>query len=105
MGCNCKSKQVQSKPQIIREGDITVISQPSKPNYSREEINRAINYVRGVTNAPEERRWTVNFHNSHFSEQLIPSCASCWERVKSRMEHLNQKLTEYEQYESSRQTT
>ena len=103
MGCNCKQKQ-HSRPVIIQEGNVNVISQPSKPNYTRTEINRAINYVRGVNNSPEERKWTVNFHNAHFSEQLIPSCASCWERVKTRMEHLNQKLTEYEQYESSRKT-
>ncbi len=103
MGCNCKQKQ-HSRPVIIQEGNVNVLSQPSKPNYTRNEINRAINYVRGVTNSPEERKWTLNFHNSQFSEQLIPSCASCWERVKTRMEHLNQKLTEYEQYESSRQT-
>jgi hypothetical protein len=101
MGCNCKSGQSQSKPQIIREGNVNVISQPSKPNYTRDEINRAINYVRGVSNSPTDRKWTMDFHNSHFSEKLIPNCSTCWERVKTRMEHLNQKLTEYEQYESS----
>ena len=103
MGCNCKQKQ-HARPQIIREGEINVISEPTKPPYTREEINRAINYVRGITNSPEERKWTINFHNSHFSEQLIPSCSSCWERVKSRMEHFNEKLRFYEEFESRRQT-
>lgn len=104
MGCNCKNKQTQSKPQIIREGQVNVISEPKEPPYTREEINRALNYVRGVTNSPDERKWTINFHNSHFSEQLIPSCSTCWERVKSRMEHFNQTLTFYEEYKSRRET-
>ena len=104
MGCNCKQKQ-SSRPVIIQEGNVNVISQPSKPNYTREEINRAINYVRGITNSAEERKWTMNFHNQHFSDKQIPTCSSCWERVKTRMEHLEQKLSFYEQYESSRKTT
>ena len=76
MGCNCKQKQQHSRPQIIQEGNVNVISEPAKPPFTREEINRALNYVRGVTNSPEERKWTINFHNSHFSEQLIPSSVS-----------------------------
>ena len=105
MGCNCKQKQqTYSKPQIIREGDVMEIREPAKPDYTRAEINRAIDYVRGISNSAEERKFTINFHNKHFSEQLVPSCSTCWERVKTRMEHLNQKLSFYEQYEASRQT-
>lgn len=104
MGCNCKQKQ-HSRPQIIQEGTVNVISEPAKPPYSREEINRAINYVRGISNSSQERKWTIDFHNSHFSEQLIPTCSTCWERVKTRMEHFNQKLTFYEEYESRRTTS
>jgi hypothetical protein len=104
MGCNCKSQQVQSRPQIIREGTVNIVSQPSKPNYTREQIDRALNYVREITNSPMERKWTMDFHNSQFSDHQVPNCVNCWERVKTRMEHLNEKLTEYEQYESSRTT-
>lgn len=105
MGCNCKSnQQVQRKPQIITVNDVTEIVEPAKPPYTREELNRALNYVRGITNSPDERKYTIQFHNQHFSEQLVPSCSTCWERVKSRMEHFNQKLTFYEEFESRRQT-
>lgn len=96
MGCNCKSGQQQQRPKVIIDNG--EIKNPSKPNYSREEIQRAINYIRGITNSPQERKWVIQFHNQHFSEQLIPSCSTCWERVNTRIEHLNQKLTFYEEY-------
>lgn len=105
MPCGCKQKPEQPKPQVVNLNGVTEIMDPQKPPYSREEVNRALNYVNGITNSPEERKWTINFHNEHSQEKLVPTCSTCWDRVKARVDNMNQKLTFYEEYESRRETT
>lgn len=104
MGCGCKKKPEEPKTEVITLNGVTEIMDPQEPPYTREELNRALNYVNGVTTSAEERRFTINFHNQHSQEQLVPSCTTCWSRVKTRMDNMNQKLTFYEQFKSRRQT-
>lgn len=104
MGCNCKQK---AKPQtvVVNKSDGTIQFQPDEPNYTREELQRVFDFIFSRNQTKEEKSWVINFHNKHFPEQLTPNCAECWVRLKDRMEHLNKKLTHYEQWKETRGET
>jgi hypothetical protein len=107
MGCGCKQKQkVEPRPQVIQNDDGSVtINNPTKPNYTREEINRCMDYFISRNQTLTEKKWVVNFHNSQFPEQLSINCAECWIRLKNRIEHLDRKLKTYEDWEKSNRET
>lgn len=102
MGCGCKQKP--SAPPIpqtkMNDGTIQV-GAITKPPYSIEEVNRALNYINSQKNDVKERRWTYDFHNKHFSEKLALTCVSCEDRMLGRFLIMKQTI---EQYEFSRQT-
>ena len=93
--CNCKSKPVPKTtfaPIQVQQVQATV--EPVK--FTRDEINRAMNYVNGVDQSPTERSWLYNFHNQHHNEQVIPSCSQCYERVRDRIIDMDTKLRQQE---------
>lgn len=100
MSCGCKQK-----PEPVRRQMSPVqIIEPSEteiPNYTEEELVRALNYLDGITFQPQERSWVFQFHNKHFREQLAPNCSQCIPRVKGRIVEMVHKLEEYRKHEKS----
>jgi len=104
MGCNCKQKK-KSEPVIINEDRSVQLTEPHKPNCTREELDRVFSFINSRSQTLEEKKWVINYHNTHFPEQLSLNCADCWVRLRQRMEHLNKQLYTYEQYEKTRRET
>jgi hypothetical protein len=94
MGCGCKSKPVpQTNFAPIQVQQVPTVE---TVNYTREELNRALNYINGGDQSPTERTWLYNFHNQHNNEQLIPSCHQCYPRVQARIIDMDTKLRQIE---------
>ena len=69
----------------------------NKPPFTREEVNRAIEYLNGITNSFEEKIYLYDFHNKYHREQLQPSCAVCLPRIQSRINDMKSILDLYDQ--------
>ena len=92
--CNCKQKPVPKT--TFAPIQVQQVSTPEPVNYTREELNRALNYVNGIDQSPQERSWLYNFHNKHHNEQVIPSCHQCYDRVRARIIDMDTKLRQIE---------
>ena len=92
--CNCKQKPVPKT--TFAPIQVQQVSTPEPVNYTREELNRALNYVNGIDQSPQERSWLYNFHNRHHNEQVIPSCHQCYDRVRARIIDMDTKLRQIE---------
>ena len=68
-----------------------------QPPYTRQELNRAIEYLNGITNSYEEKIYLYDFHNKYHREQLQPSCAICLPRIQSRINDMKKILDNYDQ--------
>jgi len=104
MGCNCKGNKRQTKTTVVNN---TTIIEPepmtlesmigdSEPPYTRQELNRAIEYLNGITNSYEEKIYLYDFHNKYHREQLQPSCAICLPRIQSRINDMKTILDNYD---------
>lgn len=105
MGCNCKGNKPQIKTKVVDNQNI-IESEPmtlqsligdEKPPFTREEVNRAIEYLNGITNSFEEKIYLYDFHNKYHREQLQPSCAVCLPRIQSRINDMKSILDLYDQ--------
>ena len=93
--CNCKQKPVpQTEFAPIQVQQVSTQIEPV--TYTREEMNRALNYVNGIDQSPQERSWLYNFHNQHHNEQLASSCHQCYDRVRARIFDMENKLRQIE---------
>ena len=92
--CNCKQKPVPKT--TFAPIQVQQVATVETVNYTREELNRALNYVNGIDQSPQERSWLYNFHNRHHNEQVIPSCHQCYDRVRARIIDMDTKLRQIE---------
>jgi hypothetical protein len=96
MGCGCKQKTNTPKPVIQKQGAINVVISIPLP-YTREELQRCNDYFISRSKTADETIWVIDFHNSHFGEQLPHNYqGDGWIRLKNRIQHLNNMLNEYE---------
>lgn len=102
--CSCKNNNKQTKTKV--ENNTTIIEPDpmtlesmigdSTPPFSREEVNRALNFLNGITNSYEEKVFLYQFHNTYHREQLQPSCAVCIPRIQSRINDMKTILDNYD---------
>ena len=105
MGCNCKGNRPSTKTKIV---DNTTIIEPEKltlqnmigdekPPFTRSEVERAIDFLNGITSSYEEKIYLYEFHNKYHREELKPSCAVCLPRIQARINDMKKILDDYEQ--------
>lgn len=102
--CSCKNNNKQTKTKV--ENNTTIIeSEPltlqsmigeDKPPFSRQEVERALNYLNGITNSYEDKIFLYEFHNTYHREQLQPSCAVCLPRIQARINDMKTILDNYD---------
>jgi hypothetical protein len=105
MGCNCKNKRETIKTKVINNETIitpekmtleTMIGD-EKPPFTIQEVQRAINFINGLTTSYEEKLYVYEFHNKYHREQLKPSCSVCLPRIQARMNDMMTILKKYEE--------
>jgi ATP-dependent 26S proteasome regulatory subunit len=105
MGCNCKNKRETIKTTVINNETIitpekmtleTMIGD-EKPPFTIQEVQRAIDYINGITTSYDEKLYVYEFHNKYHREQLKPSCSVCLPRIQSRMNDMLTILKKYEE--------
>ena len=105
MGCNCKNKNQNTKTKIINNETVittekitleTLIGDETPP-FTRKEIERAIDYLNGITSSYEEKIYLYEFHNKYHREQLQPSCSVCLPRIQARINDMLSIIKKYEQ--------
>ena len=104
--CNCKkNNKSQTKTVVVNNETIIQTEQmdlqsligESTPPFTRAEVNRALNYLAGITNSYEEKINLYDLHNRFFREQLKPSCAVCLPRIQSRINTMAKILNDYDE--------
>lgn len=105
MSCGCKNNNKRQTKTVVVNNETIIEPEPmtlssmigdEKPPYTREELNRALDYLAGLTNSYEEKTYLYEFHNRYFREQLKPSCAVCIPRIQSRINDMKSILDNYD---------
>jgi hypothetical protein len=105
MGCNCKNQRQNTKTKIINNETIVI---PEKmtletligdeaPPFTKEEVERAMDYLNGITSSYEEKIYLYQFHNKYHREQLQPSCSVCLPRIQARINDMLAIIKKYEE--------
>jgi ATP-dependent 26S proteasome regulatory subunit len=105
MGCNCKNKRENIKTTVINNETIITTEKMTletmigdeKPPFTRQEVQRAIDYINGITTSYNEKLYVYEFHNKYHREQLKPSCSVCLPRIQARMNDMMTILKKYEE--------
>ena len=104
--CSCKNNNKRQTKTIIvnnqtiiqpEEMDLQTMIGEQTPPFTRNEVNRALNYLAGITNSYEEKINLYDFHNRFFREQLKPSCSVCLPRIQERINTMKTILDTYDQ--------
>jgi hypothetical protein len=104
MGCNCKNNNKRQTKTIVVNNE-TIIQEEmtletligdSQPPFTRQEVQRAQDYLNGITNSYQEKIYLYEFHNRFFREQLKPSCSVCLPRITDRINQMGKILDNYD---------
>jgi|SanBayMetagenome_1026888.scaffolds.fasta_scaffold37467_3 hypothetical protein len=103
MGCSCKQNRPQTKTKVVNNETIiqeeitleTLIGD-GVPPFTRQEVQRAQDYLNGITNSYEEKTYLYEFHNKYHRETLQPSCAVCLPRIQDRINQMGKILDNYD---------
>ena len=104
MSCGCKNNKRQTKTVVVNN---ETIIQPEpmtlesmigdeQPPYTRQELNRALDYLNGLTNSYQEKIYLYEFHNKYHRETLQPSCSVCLPRIQDRINTMKNILDNYD---------
>ena len=103
--CNCKNNNKRQTKTIVvnnetiiqtEQMDLQTLIGEGLPPFTRAEVNRALDYLNGLTNSFEEKINLYEFHNRFFREQLKPSCSVCLPRIQSRINDMVKILNDYD---------
>lgn len=102
--CSCKNNNRQTKTivinneTIIQPDPLTLQSMigNEQPPFTRQEVNRALDYLNGTTNSYEEKLYLYEFHNKYHREELKPSCSICLPRIQERINTMKTILDNYD---------
>ena len=106
MSCGCKNNNKrQTKTVVVNNEtiiepdkmDLQILLGDEQPPFTRQEVQRAQDYLNGITNSYEEKIKLYEFHNRFFREQLQPSCSVCLPRIQSRINDMKIILDNYDQ--------
>jgi hypothetical protein len=104
MGCNCKGNKRQTKTVVVNN-EVHIQTEPmtlesligdQQPPFTRQEVQRALDYLAGITSSYDEKLYLYDFHNKYHREQLQPSCAVCLPRIQSRINDMKIILDNYD---------
>jgi hypothetical protein len=104
MGCGCKQNTRQTKTKVINNETIiepepmtleTLIGD-SQPPFTRQEVQRAQDFLNGITNSYQEKIYLYEFHNKYHRETLQPSCSVCLPRITDRINQMAKILNDYD---------
>jgi hypothetical protein len=104
MGCNCKGNKRQTKTTVVNNTTIiepepmtleSLIGDEPIP-FTRQEVQRALDYLAGITSSYDEKLYLYDFHNKYHREQLQPSCAVCLPRIQTRINEMAKILDNYD---------
>lgn len=76
--------------------DLQTIIGESTPPFTRQELNRALDYLAGITNSYQEKIYLYEFHNKYHRETLQPSCSVCLPRIQDRINTMKNILDNYD---------
>ena len=105
MSCGCKNNNKRQTKTVVvnnetiiepEKMDLQTLIGESTPPFTRAEVNRALDYLNGLTNSYEEKINLYEFHNRFFREQIKPSCAVCIARIQSRINDMKTILDNYD---------
>jgi hypothetical protein len=104
MGCSCKgggkpqtkTKVVNNETIIQEEITLETLIGDGVPPFTRQEVQRAQDYINGITNSYEEKAYLYEFHNKYHRETLQPSCAVCIPRIQDRINQMGKILDNYD---------
>jgi hypothetical protein len=98
MSCNCKNKnKVQEKVKTQTIDGVIEIPNQQAPPYTWEEVIRVKDYLNSKIKTEEGRQNMYQFNEKYFGEVMMGYCdQSCLTRIRKRIEHATQKLTEYD---------
>ena len=102
--CNCKNnnrpqtktKVVNNETIIQEEITLETLIGDGVPPFTRQEVQRAQDYINGITNSYEEKAYLYEFHNKYHRETLQPSCAVCIPRIQDRINQMGKILDNYD---------
>lgn len=105
MACSCKGgARPQQKSKVINN-EIHITPEPLTlesmigdeiPPYTRQEVQRALDYLNGITNSYNEKNYLYEFHNKYHRETLQPSCSVCIPRIQERIKTMLKILNDYD---------
>jgi hypothetical protein len=104
MGCGCKQNTRQTKTKVINN---TTVIEPQEmtlealigdgvPPFTRQEVQRAQDFLNGITNSYQEKIYLYEFHNKYHRETLQPSCSVCLPRITDRINQMAKILDDYD---------
>jgi hypothetical protein len=104
MGCGCKQNTRQTKTKVINN---TTVIEPQEmtlealigdgvPPFTRQEVQRAQDFLNGITNSYQEKIYLYEFHNKYHRETLQPSCSVCLPRITDRINQMAKILNDYD---------
>jgi hypothetical protein len=104
MSCGCKNNNkrqtktvvVNNETIIQEEMTLEALIGDSQPPFTRQEVQRAQDFLNGITNSYEEKIYLYEFHNRFHRETLQPSCAVCLPRIQSRINDMKIILDNYD---------
>lgn len=76
--------------------DLQTLIGESTPPFTRQELNRALDYLAGITNSYQEKIYLYEFHNKYHRETLQPSCSVCLPRIQDRINTMKNILDNYD---------
>lgn len=103
--CNCKNNNKRQTKTVVVNNETIIQSEPmtlesmigdEQPPYTREELNRALDYLAGITNSYKEKIYLYEFHNKYHRETLQPSCSVCLPRITDRINQMRKILDNYD---------
>ena len=106
LGCGCKNKVEQQKPTMVQTNNVIELVELEEPPYELEEVQRVREYFFAKIKQEGERNYAIEWNRKYFEPQQQGYCDQvCIDRIKSRAEHAYQKIQEYVNWQTNRQTS
>jgi hypothetical protein len=103
--CNCKNNNKRQTKTIVVNNETIITPEPmtletligdSQPPFTRQEVQRAQDYLNGLTSSYQEKIYLYEFHNKYHRETLQPSCSVCLPRITDRINQMAKILNDYD---------
>jgi hypothetical protein len=103
LSCGCKQNKRQTKTIVVNnetiiqeEMTLEALIGDGVPPFTRQEVQRAQDFLNGITNSYQEKIYLYEFHNKYHRETLQPSCSVCLPRITDRINQMGKILDNYD---------